>query len=82
MRLDSDRCLYAEDSFYVQFKSASEKEVVCQGHEVLWLQELKLPLFIGRVDISNSSIELYAAHRITQFVLEGMQTDVHLILVS
>src|SRR4051794_20728555 len=49
LRRDGDY-LIAEDSFYVQLKSASDKRVVYGKHEIQWARALKLPLFVGRVD--------------------------------
>ena len=75
----SDNMLIAEDSFYVQFKSASQRNVKYKDHEVRWLEKLKLPYFLGRVDKSNSSIELYATHKLSQVLLEKQYHEVILL---
>src|SRR5437868_973227 len=62
--------LYAENSFYVQFKSKSVRSVRYKGEEVRWLKNLKLPLFIGSVSIEDGSIELFCTHRVSQIMAE------------
>src|SRR5687767_6544511 len=56
LRPGPDDMLIAEDSFYVQFKSASERIIAFKEHEVRWLEALKLPFFIGSVDKRESAI--------------------------
>jgi hypothetical protein len=63
LRRDSQRRLFAENSFYVQLKSASVQSVKYEGSAISWLMELRLPLFIGRIDPSKCSISLYTSHR-------------------
>ena len=70
LREDESGLLYAEDSFYVQFKSASVPSVTYEGHEAEWLMNLKLPLFIGSVNSKNSTISLYTTFRLSQTSLE------------
>src|SRR5947208_3278723 len=43
----NSRYLYAEESFYVQLKSESEKTISYDGDSIRWLKKLELPLFIG-----------------------------------
>ena len=62
--------LHAEDSFYVQFKSALVVSVSYEGHEAEWLLNLKLPLFIGSVNRADSTISLYSTYRISQIAIE------------
>jgi hypothetical protein len=53
------RFWYAEDSFLVQFKSRSEKEVKLDGPVFLrWLAQ-DLSLLIGRVNLLEDTIELF-----------------------
>src|SRR5829696_1792482 len=67
--------LIAEDSFYVQFKSASEERVLYKEHEIRWARELKLPLFIGHVDKSASSIDLYSTHHLHEVFAEKIEHE-------
>lgn len=52
----------AEDSFFVQIKSSSVKEIIFKDEQVKWLTELQLPFFIASVDRKTSTIYLYCAH--------------------
>lgn len=52
----------AENSFFVQIKSSSIREIVYRENEIKWLSELKLPYFIASVNRNKSSIELYSTH--------------------
>jgi len=72
--------LTAENPFYVQFKSSSTKIVKYQEHEVRWLEGLKLPFFIGSVRKAESVIDLYAAHRLSQVLLEKKYKTIELFL--
>lgn len=72
LREDGSGFLYAEDSFYVQLKSASVGEVVYEGHEAEWLMGLKLPLFIGSVDSKTATISLYTTFRLSQMAQEAV----------
>ena len=56
--------LIAENSFYVQFKSSTVRKVKYKGPEVRWLENLKLPFFIGCIRKTNAAIDLYATHRL------------------
>lgn len=60
--------LYAEDSFCVQFKRASIREITYSGHEAAWLRELRLPFFVASVDRSATNLSLYSSHRLTQLL--------------
>ena len=62
--------LYAENSFCVQFKSASIASVRYEGHEAIWLKNLKLPFFIGSVDSKETTISLYTTYRLSQILME------------
>ncbi|MGA7497372.1 MAG: hypothetical protein WBX00_11650 [Isosphaeraceae bacterium] len=65
LREDGSGFLYAEDSFYVQLKSASVGSVAYEGYEAKWLMNLKLPLFIGSVNSKDSTISLYTTFRLS-----------------
>jgi hypothetical protein len=72
--------LIAENSFYVQFKSSSERKIKYIDHEVRWLESLRLPFFIGCVRKKESAIDLFATHRLSQAFLETQHKEVHLLL--
>ena len=63
LRADSKRSLLAEKPMYVQLKAKSVESLKYSGDELQWLRELQLPFFIGSVDLQNSKLSLYAAHR-------------------
>lgn len=72
--------LIAANSFYVQFKSSADRKVKYQDHEVRWLEGLKLPFFIGSVRKADSAIDLYAAHRLSQVLIESQYEEIELVL--
>jgi hypothetical protein len=53
---------YAEDSFYVQFKARSVREIELKPHEYVWFHSLSMPLFIGSVNIASKEVELFTTH--------------------
>jgi hypothetical protein len=55
---------YAEDSFYVQIKSASIFEITYQDDSYSWLCELFLPIFIARVNLVAAQIEIFSMQRV------------------
>jgi hypothetical protein len=59
-----------EDSFFVQIKAASERLVASEGEAVRWLKGLKLPYFIGSVDVRDSSISLYCGYQLSHALRE------------
>ena len=63
--------LFAENSFNIQFKAASVKQLVFEDNHVKWLLSLELPFFVGSVDLSAARIDLFACHRLTQAIIEG-----------
>ena len=63
------RFLYAEDSFLVQYKAASKADVSYKDHEIDWLFDLQLPLFLAWVDRARFRIRLYS---VTQHTLNCM----------
>lgn len=58
------RFFYAEDSFCVQFKARSVREIELTPHEYAWFHSLSMPLFIGSVDIASKEVELFTTHRL------------------
>lgn len=58
------RFLYAEDSFCVQFKAHSVREIDLEPHKYTWFHTLSMPLFIGSVDVGSKAIELFTTHRL------------------
>jgi hypothetical protein len=68
------RCLYAEESFWVQFKSESGKPLLYKGQELEWLKNLQLPFFIGEVRRRDSTLRLFGAHKLNEiFVLRDFK---------
>jgi len=63
-----DELLYAEESFYVQFKGSAIREISYSGHEAVWLKQLELPLFIGSVDRNSTTLCLYSTHALTRLL--------------
>jgi hypothetical protein len=63
-----DELLYAEESFYVQFKSSAIHEITYSGHEAVWLKHLELPFFIGSVDRASTTLSLFSTHRLTRLL--------------
>lgn len=59
--------VYAEESFYIQLKSESQKAISYRDHELDWLKNLQLPLFIGQVSRKDSSLLLFPAHVLNEF---------------
>jgi hypothetical protein len=59
--------VYAEDSFYIQLKSESREPLSYRDHELDWLKNLQLPLFIGQVRRRDSSLRLFPAHVLNEF---------------
>jgi hypothetical protein len=73
--LRSDKMLlYAEETFYVQFKSSTVHEIWYKGHEAAWLKQLELPFFIGNVDRGSATLSLYSTHALT-VLLAGENPD-------
>lgn len=60
------RRLIAEDSLFVQIKSASVDCVEYSADEVKWLYELDLPLFYASFDMASCQISLFCAQQIAE----------------
>jgi hypothetical protein len=72
--------LIAENSFYIQYKSSSKRIIRFKGHEVRWLEKLKLPFFIGSVNRDESTMDLYPSHSLSMALLESQYKEVKLLL--
>ena len=62
LRPVSGRKVVPEDSFCVQFKAASIREVHFKLEKLLWLEDLELPFLIGSVDLELAKLDLYWTH--------------------
>ena len=60
LRRDADGNCYAEDSFLVQLKSASTKQIEYNDHEIQWFVYHSQPMFIGLVSLEDAQISLYS----------------------
>lgn len=80
LRDDTKTRLIAENSFFVQLKSYSDRTVEFVDHEVDWVKELKLPFFIGSVCKKIGQIELYSTHRLTEFLINEPPSRIRLHL--
>jgi hypothetical protein len=68
-------------SFLVQLKSASVTSVkYTTPDEMSWIKALESPLFIGRVDLNLSKIELFTTLRLHQILLERDHEGIELLL--
>jgi hypothetical protein len=77
----SEKFVYAEDSFYVQLKSESKEPLSYRNHEIDWLNNLQLPLFIGQVRRRDSSLRLFPAHQLNEiFVLRDFKAFTEVVL--
>jgi hypothetical protein len=56
--------LIAENSFFVQIKSASVASISFKKDEVKWLYDLDLPFFVASADRNLGVVKLYCAHRL------------------
>jgi hypothetical protein len=70
----------ATDSFFLQIKSKSSNVIIYKPDEIKWLFDLELPFFIGRVDRSEQSIDLYCCHRISEAYLGDKDRQENLII--
>lgn len=72
------RVLIAKDSFLVQLKASSVRSILYDGDSLDWLLNLKIPFFIGSVNIKQSSLSIYTTHRVK--VYGGSETRLELQL--
>ena len=75
LRSFDSQMLLAEDSFFVQIKSASVSSIEFKGEEVRWLYHLELPFFIASADRRNGSVKLYCAHRLSDAFITNHDRD-------
>lgn len=59
LRVEGPR-LYAEESFAVQIKSASDRRVYYNAEQERWFRTLNLPLFLASVSLREGVVELYS----------------------
>ena len=57
------KLVYAEESFLVQFKSRTEKSICYEDDKLLALRSSHFSLFIARVDMTKSEVELFSLMR-------------------
>ena len=71
----------AEDSFYVQIKSGSIREIEYSDVEVQWLANLKLPMFVAVVDKVEMMVSIYTCKRLYDAIaLKKDRKEIRLIL--
>src|SRR5690348_12464225 len=61
-------------------KSASQRVIKVQPHDVNWVKELQLPILIASVDLNTTTIEVFTTHRLSQVLLETAPPQIHLDL--
>jgi len=69
LRRDEDGNSYGEETFFVQLKSASASKIEYEDHELEWLVNQELPMFIGLVSLEKSQISLYSTIFVNQAYL-------------
>jgi len=70
--------LVPEDGFFVQLKSSGRKKVTYNGDKLRWFRQMRLPMFIGSVNVTESSIRLYPLHRLSEvFWQRGDPAKIH-----
>lgn len=73
----------AEDSFYVQIKSGSVREIEYSDIGVQWLTNLKLPLFVAVVDKAETKVSIYTCKRLYDAIaLKKDRKEIKLILAE
>lgn len=73
----------AEDSFYVQIKSGSVREIEYSDVGVQWLTNLKLPLFVAVVDKAETKVSIYTCKRLYDAIaLKKDRKEIKLILTE
>ncbi|OHB66696.1 MAG: hypothetical protein A2Y76_08815 [Planctomycetes bacterium RBG_13_60_9] len=83
VRPDGNRRLVSDISFLVQLKAASFTSVCYDTPDALtWVTNLEIPLFIGRVTLNPSGVELFSTQRLHQILLEQPYDKIHLLLDS
>lgn len=73
----------AEDSFYVQIKSGSVREIEYSDVGVQWLTNLKLSLFVAVVDKAETKVSIYTCKRLYDAIaLKKDRKEIKLILTE
>lgn len=80
LRSEGGRRLFAEESFYVQIKSTSVRDLALRDDAYQWFKRLELPLFIARVDVREATLELYTCVGCKQYAIEREYAGIHLVL--
>ena len=81
IRPDGNRRLVSDISFLVQLKAASYTSVPYDKPDALaWVTNLEIPLFVGRVTLNPSRIELFSTQRLHEVLLERPYDEIHLLL--
>jgi hypothetical protein len=81
IRPEGSRRLIPDVSFLVQLKAASVSSVsYITKDEIAWVAALDSPLFIGRVNLKLSRIELFTTLRLHQILLEQNHDGIELLL--
>lgn len=81
IRPEGSRRLIPDLSFFVQLKAASVSSVrYTSPAEMAWLEALDVPFFIGRVDLTESKMELFTTLRLQQVLLEQSYEGIELLL--
>jgi hypothetical protein len=58
------RMLYAGDSFAVQIKASSVRNIAYDEDEYRWMRGLRLPFFVLSVDLKTTRASLHSTHRL------------------
>ena len=81
VRPEGSRRLIPDLSLLVQLKSRSVTSVTYKAPDELeWISNLEYPLFIGRTDLKQVSIELFTTQRLHQILLESDYSEIELLL--
>jgi hypothetical protein len=67
--------LLAEDSFFVQIKSASVRSISLRKEDIEWLYALDLPFFVASVERKTTSVKLFCAHRLNDAFLTNHKRE-------
>jgi hypothetical protein len=71
LRPSTSRKLLAEDTFYVQLKAGSVRDVPFDDSQLAWYRQLDLPYFIGSVDPQRGELSLHPCFAVDKFFSEG-----------
>jgi hypothetical protein len=74
----NSRVLIAKENFLMQLKASSIPRILYEGDSLKWLLNLKIPFFIGSVNLKKASISIYTTHRVK--IQGGRETRLELHL--